>query len=460
MAEPLSAADRASLAAERGPVNMSVGAALVFDGGPGVEHPAVVERLNSRLHLVPRYRQRLEEPPLGLAHPVWADDPHFHAAWHVRSATLPPPGGDGELCEFVGNDMSRRLDRARPLWELSVVSGLAEGRVALVPKMHHALVDGIAAIDVATLLLDPSPEPMEVPSADGAWEPEPYDRGRHLARLAATPFLRAQGMLMDAARRAVEVSPRRATEDLRRATDLVTQLARTRPQAPMTPLNEPISPNRAFAIARAELATLKAVARAAEGTVNDALLGAVAGMLRRYLAGEQVDGEPVALVPVSVRRPGEEGELGNRISTVFVDLPTSQPDPLERVRAVSAQTRELKASAAVRAGAIVVGATGWAPPAISSLVVRAMGGVRACNLIVSNVPGPQQPFYLGGCRLRETFPVVPLNPPNQGLSVGILSYDGGVFFGLLGDRALDPPVEHAAAMLEAALAELVEVAAA
>jgi len=183
----------------------------------------------------------------------------------------------------------------------------------------------------------------------------------------------------------------------------------------------------------------------------------VAGMLHSYLAGADVDGEPVALVPVSVRRPEEEGELGNRISTVFVDLPTGEADPLERVRRVRAQTRELKDSAAVRAGAMLVGATGWAPPAISSLMVRAMGGVRACNLIVSNVPGPQQPFYLGGSRLREIFPVVPLNPPNQGLSVGILSYDGAVFFGLLADRELDPPVDHAAAMLESALAELVEV---
>jgi WS/DGAT/MGAT family acyltransferase len=457
MAEPLSAADRASLAAERGPVNMAVGAALLFDDGPGVEPGAVLERLDGRLHLVPRYRQRLEETPLGLAHPVWADDPHFDLGWHLRAGALPPPAGDADLCDLVGRRFSNRLDRARPLWELDVVGGLEGDRTALIPKMHHALVDGVAAIDVGTLLLDPTPEPIDVPAPDGAWEPAPYDRGRHLARLAATPFVRAQGLMLEAARRAVDVSPRRTAEDLRRATDLVTQLARTRPQAPMTPLNHPISPNRRFAVARGELAAVKAVARATDATVNDVLLGAVAGMLRRYLAGADVDGEPVALVPVSVRRPEEEGELGNRISTVFVDLPTGEAHPLERVRAVRAQTRELKDSAAVRAGAMLVGATGWAPPAISSLMVRAMGGVRACNLIVSNVPGPQQPFYLGGCRLREIFPVVPLNPPNQGLSVGILSYDGGVFFGLLADRALDPPVDHAAAMLESALAELVEV---
>jgi diacylglycerol O-acyltransferase len=180
-------------------------------------------------------------------------------------------------------------------------------------------------------------------------------------------------------------------------------------------------------------------------------------MLRRYLAGSGVDSEPVALVPVSVRREDERGELGNRISTVFVDLPVSVDDPRERLRRVSATMEELKESAAVRAGAMIVGASGWAPPAISSLMVRAMGGVRACNLVVSNVPGPQVPFFLGGSRLREIYPAVPLNPPNQGLSVGIVSYDGGVFFGLLADRELDPPVENAAAMLETSLAELAEM---
>jgi diacylglycerol O-acyltransferase / wax synthase len=457
MAEPLSPSDRASLAAERGAVNMSVGAALIFDGGPGVEYGAVVERLRSRMHLIPRYRQRLAEGiPGGLTQPVWVDDTAFDLEWHVRHATLPAPGGDAELAAFVGRELSRKLDRSRPLWELNVVDGLSGGRVALVPRMHHALVDGVAAIDVGTVLLDPSEEPVAM-DAPEEWEPRPYDRKRHLARLAATPFVRAQRLMMDTATRALETSPRSAADDLRRATDLVTELARVRPQAPMTPLNEPISPNRRFAMVRGDLAALKAAGKGAGGTVNDALLAVVTGMLRRYLAGSGVDSEPVALVPVSVRREDERGELGNRISTVFVDLPVSVDDPRERLRRVSATMEELKESAAVRAGAMIVGASGWAPPAISSLMVRAMGGVRACNLVVSNVPGPQVPFFLGGSRLREIYPAVPLNPPNQGLSVGIVSYDGGVFFGLLADRELDPPVEHAAAMLETSLAELVEM---
>jgi WS/DGAT/MGAT family acyltransferase len=461
VAEPLSPSDRASLAAERGPVNMAVGAALVFDAGPGVSYDAVLERLRTRLHLIPRYRQRLEEPPLGLAQPVWVDDWNFELSSHVRAQTLPPPGDDQQLEEVMAREMSRKLDRSRPLWELNVVDGLRDGRVALVPKMHHALVDGVAAIDVGTVLLDPSPDPIDIPAPPEQWEPRAYDRGQHLARLAATPFVRAQRLMMDTATRALDTSARRAAEDLRRATELLTELARARPQAPMTPLNRTISPNRRWALARADLAALKAAGKGSGGTVNDALLAVVAGMLRRYLdeAGVELSAgrEPVALVPVSVRSEEERGETGNRISTVFVDLPVSEDDPRTRIARLAAAMNELKRSSAVRAGALLVGATGWTPPAVSSMLVRAMGGVRAFNLCVSNVPGPQQPFYLGGSRLLETYPVVPLNPANQALSVGILSYDGGVFFGLLADRDLDPPLAVAAWALQESLAELLDM---
>src|SRR4051812_24412017 len=234
MAEELSPSDRSSLAAERGPVNMAVGAALVFEAGPGVEYGAVVERLRSRMHLIPRYRQRIEEAlPGGLTQPVWVDDTSFDPEWHVRHATL-PSADDAGLAAFVGREFSRRLDRSRPLWELYVVDGLAEGRVALVPKMHHALVDGVAAIDVGTVLLDPTEESIDIDPAEGEWEPKAYERRRHMARLAATPFLRAQRLMLDTAARALDTSPRSAAAELKRASELVAELTRTRPQAPMT----------------------------------------------------------------------------------------------------------------------------------------------------------------------------------------------------------------------------------
>ena len=198
--------------------------------------------------------------------------------------------------------------------------------------MHHALVDGVAAVDIGTVLLDPTPEPLDLPAPDGPWEPQPYDRARHLARLSLEPMACAASGCWPRARSArwPPPIPRRAAADLRRATELVAELARTRPQAPMTPLNRPIGPNRRYASARAGLAELKAAAKAHGATVNDAILAVVAGVLRRYLAADPPASRPVALVPVSVRQPGEEG--GNRISTVLVDLPTDEADPAARLR--------------------------------------------------------------------------------------------------------------------------------
>ena len=454
-AESLSPADRSSLQAERGPVNMAVAGALVFEPGEGTAYEAVAERLAARIHLLPRYRQRLETTPLGLANPVWVDDRDFDVHWHLRAGKLPAPGTMEQLGDYVAREMSRRLDRSRPLWELHVVEGLEDGRRALVPKMHHALVDGLAAVGIGMILLDPTPEVMPIEPPEGGWQPRAYDRKRALARVAAQPLLRAQKMMLDSTMRALETSPRSAAEDLRRAADLAAELARQRPQAPMTPLNETISPNRRFGTHAGDLAAIKSAGQRYGGTINDILLASVAGMLRRDLeaAGARLGGrDPVALVPVSIRREGEEG--GNRISMVFVDLPVSEPDPEARVARISKQVRALRESAAVRAGALLVGATGQVPPLISEVMVRAMGSVRAVNLVVSNVPGPQQPFYMNGTRLREVYPAVPLNPANQGLSVGILSYDGRVCFGLLADARLDPPVDVAVEALHEALEEV------
>jgi WS/DGAT/MGAT family acyltransferase len=338
-----------------------------------------------------------------------------------------------------------------------VISGLDEARTALLAKMHHALVDGIAAIDVGTVLLDPSEEPLAIEPED--WSPRPSSTRGHLTRLAGMQLVRAQRLVKDSTLRALDTSPRRAAEDLLGATELLTELARQRPQAPMTPLNRPISPSRRFARASGSLADVKRVAKAYDATVNDVLLAIVAGMLERYFAAAgsaDMDrgSDPVALVPVSVRREDERGDTGNRISTVFVDLPVSEADPVARMRVVHGLMAEIKDSAAVRAGAMMVGAIGLAPPVVSSALGRALGNIRACNLVVSNVPGPQQTLFLAGSKVLAAYPIVPLNPANQGLTVGILSYDGRVNFGLLADAGLDPGVEHARASLEDALAEI------
>jgi diacylglycerol O-acyltransferase / wax synthase len=451
--EELSPADRSSLAAEHGPINMSVGGLLVFDSEPRLTRAMVAQRIGERIHFIPRLRQRLTEPPLGIANPVWSDDTGFDIDWHVRQASLPSPADDSDLGVFVGREFSHRLDRARPLWEATLIEGLQGGRQALLFKVHHALVDGMAAIGMAALVLDPTEEPLETPPPDREWEPRKYDMRRHVARLASRPLQRAPRLMMDGMLRALDPDPRRAAADMLKASEVALELARQRPSAPMTPLNRPISPNRRYAVARGDLQAFKTAGKRAGGTVNDTVLAIVAGMLGRYLP-QTPERSPVALVPVSVREPNESGELGNRISTVLVDLPVSEPGLDDRIRSINAQTSQLKDSAAVRAGALMVGAAGWAPPLVSGMLARAMGSVRAFNLVVSNIPGPQQPFYLSGVRMREVYPVVPPNPTNQGLTIGILSYDGQMCFGLLADRDLSPPLSAVATGLTEALAEL------
>jgi WS/DGAT/MGAT family acyltransferase len=462
MTEELSPADRSSLAAERGPVNMAVGGLLVFESAPPLTRAMVTQRIAERIHLIPRLRQRLEEPPLGLANPVWTDDTGFDLDWHVRQASLPAPGDDSELGNLVGREFSHRLNRSRPLWEATVIEGLSGGRQALLMKVHHALVDGMAAIGLAALVLDPTVTPLEIPPAEREWTPQAYDRRLHVARLASRPLARAPRLMLDGMGRVLAPDARRAAADMARATEVAMELARSRPTAPMTPLNHTISPNRRYALAVGDLSAVKRAGRAAGATVNDTLLALVAGMLGRYLATGQAPSPtgtearpPVALVPVSVRGDPADGDTGNRISTVFVDLPVSEPDLAARIRSISVQTSRLKESAAVRAGALMVGAAGWAPPLVSGLLARTMGSVRAFNVVVSNLPGPQQPFYLSGVKLAGIHPIVPLNPANQGLTVGIISYDGRLCFGLLADRDLDPPLAAAVAGLEAELASLV-----
>src|SRR4051794_36014600 len=435
---------------------MHVGGVLVFDGE--VTREEIARRLRERIHLIPRYAMRLDEAPLGIANPVWVEDEHFDPDRHVRRVSLPAPGGREQLEELVGDLMSDRLDRSRPLWQMHVVEGLAGGRSALVARMHHALVDGIAAVDVSTVVLDPTPEPLVVEAPD-----EPVatrrvrapDRVDALAGLPAARLHVPRKLARDMASRALALEPRAAARQVKSAAGVVGELARIRPAAPETRLNAPIGPDRLFAMARAGLDEVKSVRRATGATVNDVLLTAVALMLSEFL--EEPPDEVVALVPVSVRTDDERGELGNHISTVFVDLPLTGT-PLERLERISAEMNEVKASAQVRAGALIVGATGLAPPLVSSLAVRAMSEPRIFNLVVSNVPGPQETFYLAGVPVREVYPAVPLNPRNQALTVGILSYDGGVHFGLLADRDTVPDVGEAAAGMERALADLTEAA--
>ena len=462
MPDQLSAADRATLAAEQRGVNMTIGALLLIERGPGVTYQAICDRIAERVHLLPRYRQRLHDSTIGIAGPVWVDDRDFHVEWHVRLALLPAPGGDAELAAYVGREFSRRLERGRPMWELHLVEGLSGDRLAVVVKMHHAMVDGLAALGIGMILMDLSAEPGPVEAPPGPWTPKPYALSRHLGSLAGSRISKGHRLLLDATGRMLDVSPRSAEADLRRATDFLVRLSRARSPAPVLPFNRPISGNRSYAFASASLAEVKAAGKATGGTINDVILAAVTGMLARYLreagvAVQDLPRDPVALVPVSIRQDGNTA--GNRISIVFVDLPVRELNPAKRVALLAERMAKIKRSAAVAAGAFAIDATGFVPPlllsALGALPLPGGSGGSPNNLVVSNVPGPQVPLYLNGSRVLAIHPVVPLNPSDQGLNIGVFSYDGTVFFGVNADRNLDPPIARAAMALEEAVAELV-----
>jgi WS/DGAT/MGAT family acyltransferase len=464
MRNSLPATDRASLAAEKGPVNMTIGGLIIADAGPGVTYDALIKRIDERIHLLPRYTQRLQESTFGARHPVWVDDEHYDTHWHVHLTRV---SSEEELARYVGKQMSSRLDRTRPLWELDVVEGLPDNRSAVLVKMHHALVDGISAVGVGMLLMDlsPDPEPVEPPA-----EAEPASHRRsilsnYFARMALRNLNTAQRIAVKATDWSLEraLDPLQAEQDLRRATRTLRALQKLRRPATPLPFNQPISANRSFAWTSVPLDRLKAAGNAGGGTVNDAILAAVAGQVARYLAAagfdleNHLEGDPVVLVPVSVRPPGDTSG-GNRIAVVYVDLPVAELDPATRVRLIAERTAKIKGSAEVIAGSVAVATTGLITPLMSNVLAalplpRGEAG-SGYNIVVSNIPGPQMPLYLNGSAIHGVYPVMSLNPADQGFAVGVLSYNGQICFGVTADKRLDPDVDVALAALRAALDEL------
>jgi diacylglycerol O-acyltransferase / wax synthase len=442
-----------NLNAERGPIHVHVGATIIVEGAaPSYEQ--LIRHVEKRLLLVPRFRQRIVRIPLGIENPVWGDDPQFDARRHVRHVSVPRPGRLDQLRDLVGRVMSEPLDMERPLWQLYLIEGLA-GRHAYVSKTHHALVDGVAAVDVGTILLDTTKRGTRVQVAEKPWDPDEPSPTMLLTQAASERVrkpLRAAGR---AARNAMRMPAQTAGRVLRTA-EAFTNLASGGPRVPKSPLNVRIGRDRVVAWARTDLDRLKRARAITEGsTVNDVVLSVAAGALRRYLEGrgDEVPDYLVALVPVSIRRPDEKGELGNRISTIMVRLPLSEPDPHRRLERLRDETKRLKESDNARAASLIIEATGWAPPTINRLLSSAMARPLIFNLVVSNVPGPQRPLYLLGRKIREIYPFVPLSPQNHALSIGMISYDGRIYFGLAGDRDTLPDLDDLATALREALRE-------
>lgn len=455
----LTAVDASFLAQEGANAHMHIGAVMVFEGPP----PAFqdfADHVRGRLHLVPRYRQKLAFPPLETGRPMWVDDPSFNLEYHLRHTGLPEPGSEDQLRALAARIHSQQLDRTKPLWEMWLVQGLEDGRWGLISKTHHAVVDGVAGVDLATVLFDLEPVPPPIPHEGEPWVPQPEPSGASMAArgirgLVQLPFDVA-GRALSAARR-----PSAALHAAREAAEGVAEVAWAGLNpAPETPLNVPIGPHRRFAMVRCELADFKLVKNAFGGTVNDVVLATVAGGLRRWLQsrGVRTDGlELRALVPVSIRAADEHGHAGNRLAVMRGPLPVYIEDPVVRLEAVRKAMDGLKESKQAVGAEVLTSVQNLAPPTILAQASRMNFSTRLFNLLVTNVPGPQFPLYALGRELQELFPVAFL-PDNHALAIAIISYNGGIDFGLLGDYDAMPDLDQFATFLDDARQELVDAA--
>jgi WS/DGAT/MGAT family acyltransferase len=455
--ERLSPVDVSFLDQEKRGSHMHIGAVMVFDGPPP-SYDEFSAHIESRLHLVPRYRQKLAYPRFEMGRPLWVDDPSFNVAYHVRHTALPRPGSVEQLRNLTGRIFSQRLDRTKPLWELWLVQGLEENRFALINKTHHALVDGVSGVDLTTVLFDTSPTPT--PVSGEAWTPsvEPSDAvlvAEGVKGLASAPARLARRALNAAQ------NPREAAEEMKEAVEglggIAWQLVNP---PPATPLNVPIGPHRRVLWLRFPLQDLKAIKNALGGTVNDVFLAVVSGALGRTLRrrGVRTEGlEMRGIVPVSIRADEHKGALGNRITAMLGPLPVYARDPVERLRIVSEAMKGLKESKQAVGAETLTRLQDFAPPTILAQASRLNFSTRAYNLLVTNVPGPQFPLYLLGREMEELAPV-PFLAPERALAVAIMSYNGSVDIGLMGDYDAMSDLDEFGRDVEESIAELVEVA--
>ncbi len=457
----LSAVDAAFLHQEGPDSHMHIGA-LVRAEGPAPPYDDFLDSIRARLHYVPRYRQRLVYPPAATGRPLWADDADFNLEYHVRHTALPAPGSDEQLMNLAARVFSQQLDRSKPLWELWLVEGLAGGGFALLSKSHHAMIDGIAGVDLGTVLFDLGPEGR--PPEDGLepWMPDPSPGPLDL--LAAGVAGMAKASLGVAAKALGSLSrPEHALEDAKVAIEGLGEIvwAAANP-APPSPLNVEIGPHRRFAGVACELADFKAVKNAFGGTVNDVVLAVVAGALRHWLhsRGVRTQGlELRALVPVSVRhRDAVHNGVGNRLAVMRGPLPVYVEDAVQRLAVVVAAMDDLKESKQAVGAEVLTSMQQFAPPTVLAQASRLNFSTILFNLLVTNVPGPQFPLYVQGREMTSVFPIAFL-PKNHALAIAIMSYNGQMNFGLLGDYDAMPDLDEFGEAIEASLAELVSLAA-
>jgi diacylglycerol O-acyltransferase / wax synthase len=455
----LNSTDASFLHQEGSASHMHIGGVLLFEG-PAPQFADYLDHVRRRLHLVPRYRQKLATPPLETGRPLWVDDPTFNLEYHIRHAALPSPGTEEQLLRLAGRIASQQLDRNKPLWESWLVEGLDGDRFALIFKTHHSLVDGVSGVDLATVLLDLEPVPAPTPVDLEPWQPRPEPSPAELILAGVRGMVTTTAEMLA---RALSAATRPATSlhVLRDVAEGLGEIvwAGLNP-APATPLNVEIGPHRRFAVVRQELRDYKEVKDALGGTVNDVVLTVVSGALARWLRsrGVRTEGlEMQALVPVSVRTADDRGTLGNRLTVMRGPLPVYISDSVARLRFVRQAMDGLKESKQAVGAATLTAVNDLAPPTILAQASRLNFSTRLFNLIVTNVPGPQMPLYVLGRKLEDLFPLAFL-PADHALAVAIVSYNGGIDYGLLGDYDALPDIGLIAEGIEATLAELVKAA--
>jgi diacylglycerol O-acyltransferase / wax synthase len=455
----LTGLDASFLHLEDAASHMHVAGVMIFEGSPP-PYEELLAAIERRLGLVPRYRQRLAFVPLSQGRPKWVDDPHLNLRYHVRSTALPAPGSEQQLKELAGRVFAQQLDRDKPLWEIWLVDGLEGDRFAMLSKTHHALVDGISGVDIMSVLFDTSPEPAAPPDTGERWLPRPLPSraqllGEALVERATVPTEIVRSM------RAVLRGPRLVAEGLRDAAVGVGAMAWAGLNpAPPSPYNKSIGPHRRFTWVRVNLADIKAIKNELGGTVNDVVLATVAGALGKHLRrrGQNTDGvELKAMVPVSVRADVERGALGNRVAAIMAPLPVWCQDAVARLDIVREELKGLKSGGQAVGAQVLTNLSGFAPATVMGQASRLMARQRFFNVVVTNVPGPQLPLYLAGKRMIDTFPMVPL-AKNQALGIALLSYDGRINFGLVGDWDLMWDIDDFAEDVRESLAELADEA--
>ena len=435
----LTALDASFLDLESTGVHMHVASVGIFDPGPllredgSVDFDQVLRVVETGLFRAPRFRQKLAAVPIS-GHPVWVDDPDFNLLYHVRHTALPLPGDDRRLKRLVGRIVSQRLDRSKPMWELWFVEGLEGGRVALITKVHHCLVDGISGVDLSSAFMGPDPD-RRPKLVEHRWVPRPPPSalrllGDEIGRRTTLPA-RLAGSVVRGLRQ-----PSATWSDASHAASGIGEgLVDVFTPASDTPLNVPIGPHRRFDWTRFELDDVKEVKERLGGTLNDVVLACVAGAVRSFLGQRGHDLSEIdfrAFVPVSTRTADQRGKLGNRVSMLVVPLPVDEPDPRARIARITERTSELKGSGRSEGTELIEELSDLTTRGLLTSFTRLAASRRSFNLVVTNVPGPAGPVYLNGARMLESYPLVPLYE-NQALGVALFSYDGALFWGFNAD---------------------------